>query len=248
MSPGDVDVLVCQHIACEPPGVLEDVMRARGWRLTRVELDEGEPLPAGRAFDAIVAMGGPMGAYEQSTHPWLAAEQRLLREAVGGGVPVFGVCLGAQLVAASMGARVYAGRAPEVGVLEVELTQAGREDPVTASLPSRFLTLQWHADTFELPAGAVRLASSAAYANQAFRIGEATYAVQFHIEVTDAMAAEWGRVPAYAAALEAVRGPGALAHLLEEFALHAGEMRRQARDLFERWATIVERRAARRLG
>jgi GMP synthase (glutamine-hydrolysing) len=240
MSAGDIDVLVCQHIACEPPGVLEDVMHEHGWRLTRVELDEGEPVPTGVAFDAIVAMGGPMGAYDESAHPWLVKEQRLLREAINGGVPVFGVCLGAQLIAASMGARVYPGPAPEVGVLDVELTPAGREDPVMATLPGRFLTLQWHGDTFELPPGAVRLASSPAYANQAFRIGDATYAVQFHIEVTDAMAVEWGRVPAYAAALEAVRGPGSLAHLLAEFTQRAAEMRRLARDLFERWATIVE--------
>jgi GMP synthase (glutamine-hydrolysing) len=236
-----VRALICQHIACEPPGVLEDVIREHGWSLIRVELDEGEPLPELGEFDAAVVMGGPMGAYEGSEHPWLLAEQQLLRAAVGGGVPVFGVCLGAQLLAASLGARVYRGSTPEVGVLDVELTAAGREDPVAAALPPSFLTLQWHSDTFELPDGAILLASSPAYANQAFRVGPTSYAVQFHLEVTDEMAAEWGRVPAYAAALEAVRGPGALARLLDEFADHAAEMQRCARDLFERWALLVER-------
>ena len=235
-----VRVLVCQHIACEPPGVLEDVMRERGWNLLRVELDEGERLPDSRDFDAAVVMGGPMGAYEESAYAWLEDEQRLLRAAIEGAKPVFGVCLGAQLLAASMGARVYRGRVPEVGVLEVKLTAAGQADPVTRALPERFSSLQWHSDTFDLPAGAVRLASSSAYPNQAFRIGALAYAVQFHLEVTDEMAAEWGRVPAYASALEAVRGPGALDRLLSEFAGEAAGMRARARALFERWAQLVE--------
>jgi GMP synthase-like glutamine amidotransferase len=242
MLSGLVEVLVCQHIACEPPGVLEDVMRERGWVLTRVELDEGDRLPARDRFDAIVVMGGPMGAYETGEHPWLIEEQRFLRAAVGDGLPVFGVCLGAQLLAASLGARVYPGPAPEVGVLEVELTAAGREDPVAGALPERFVALQWHGDTFELPDDAVLLAVSAAYPNQAFRVGAATYGVQFHLEVTDAMAAEWGQVPAYASALESIRGPDALGGLLGEFAQHACGMRRHASELFARWVELVERR------
>lgn len=242
MPPRPVEVLVCQHISCEPPGVLEDVMREREWAVTRVELDEGDRLPARDPFDAIVVMGGPMGAYETAEHPWLIEEQRLLRAAVGDGLPVFGVCLGAQLLAASLGARVYAGPAPEVGVLEVELTAAGREDPVVGALPARFVTLQWHSDTFELPDDAVLLAFSAAYPHQAFRVGAATYAVQFHLEVTDAMAADWGQVPAYAAALESIRGPGALGGLLDQFAQHADGMRRHSWELFARWAELVERR------
>ena len=87
----------------------------------------------------------------------------------------------------------------------------------SASLPASFPTLQWHSDSFELPAGAVGLATSPAYANQAFRVGTTAYAVQFHIEVTSEMAAEWATVPDYARALEQVRGPGALDELLEAF-------------------------------
>ena len=245
MSAHDIDVLVCQHIACEPPGVLEDVMGERGWRLIRAELDEGDPLPELGDLDAVVVMGGPVGAYEESAYPWLTAEQQLLRAAVSSGTPVFGVCLGAQLLAASMGARVYRAPTPEVGVLEVALTVAGREDPVAGALPRSFLTLQWHSDTFDLPPGAVRLASSPAYPNQAFRIGATAYGVQFHLEVTDAMADEWGGVPAYAAALETVRFPGGLDRLLDDVAEHGEEMRRRARALFERWALLSEQRAGR---
>ncbi len=216
-------------------------MRERAWELVRVELDEGEPLPELDGFDAVVVMGGPMGAYEGDVHPWLDAEQRLLRAAVTGGTPVFGVCLGAQLLAASAGARVYQGEEPEVGVLAVELTAEGLADPVTGALPPTFPSLQWHSDTFDLPENAVRLASSPAYENQAFRIGELAYAVQFHLEVTDSMAREWGEVPAYANALESVRGPGALDRLLADFAEHAHEMRGHARTMFEQWAVLAER-------
>jgi len=232
-------VLVLQHIACEPPGAYEDVMRERGARLHRVELDEGEPLPDWREFDAMVVMGGPMGACDDADHPWLVAERSCIGEAARAGLPFFGACLGSQLLAASLGARVYTGATPEVGVLDVELTDAGRDDPVLGGLPESFPTLQWHSDSFELPPDAVGLATSPAYANQAFRVGVAAYAVQFHIEVTSDMAAEWATVPDYARALEQVRGPGALDELLEAFEARREEMTAYARTLFSRWLGLV---------
>ena len=87
-------ILVLQHIACEPPGVYEHVLRERGHHILRVEIDEGEHLPAREKFDAIVAMGGPMGTYDEADHPWLIAEKRLIGEAVRSGMPYFGACLG----------------------------------------------------------------------------------------------------------------------------------------------------------
>ena len=214
-------------------------MRERGARLHRVELDEGEPLPDWREFDAMVVMGGPMGACDDADHPWLVAERSCIGDAVQAGLPFFGACLGSQLLAASLGARVYTGATPEVGVLDVELTDAGRDDPVLGGLPASFPTLQWHSDSFELPPDAVGLATSPAYANQAFRVGAAAYAVQFHIEVTSDMAAEWATVPDYARALEQVRGPGALDELLEAFETRREEMTGHARTLFSRWLELV---------
>lgn len=99
-------VLVLQHIACEPPGVYEDVLLELGAAITRIELDEGETLPDWRAFDAIIAMGGPMSVNDETEHPWLIAEKRLIRDAVTAGVPFWGACLGVQLLASSLGARV----------------------------------------------------------------------------------------------------------------------------------------------
>jgi GMP synthase (glutamine-hydrolysing) len=232
-------ILVLQHIACEPPGAYADAMRERDAELHAVELDEGEPLPDWREFDAMVVMGGPMGACDDADHPWLAAERDCIGAAVREGLPFFGACLGSQLLAASLGARVYTGETPEVGVLDVELTGAGRNDPVLGDLPSSFPTLQWHSDSFDLPVGAVRLASSPAYENQAFRVGSSAYAVQFHLEVTSEMADEWATVPAYANALEQVRGAGALDALLEDFEERREQMTGHARTLFSRWLEIV---------
>jgi GMP synthase (glutamine-hydrolysing) len=233
-------LLVLQHIACEPPAAFEDELRSRGLDVVRVELDEGEPLPDWHEFPAIVVMGGPMGAYDDEDHSWLAAEKRLLREAVEGGVPVWGVCLGAQLLAAALGARVYRGEQPEVGVLPVELTPAAAGDPVFGHAPSSFPTLQWHGDSFDLPAGATLLASSPAYPNQAFRVG-GSYGLQFHLEVPLELAVEWGEVPAYAESLESTLGPGALDRLLADVADHVEVTIPLARGLFGRWLEQVVR-------
>jgi GMP synthase (glutamine-hydrolysing) len=231
-------LLVLQHIACEPPAAYEDEMRAWGIGVHRVAVDEGEPLPDWRAFDGIVAMGGPMGAYDDATYPWLGAEKRLIADAVRAGVPFWGVCLGAQLLAASLGAAVFAGPVPEVGVLSVQLTDEGRRDPVFGVLPDDFPALQWHGDTYELPAGAVRLAGSESYEQQAFVIGRA-YGLQFHIEVPVSLAAHWSDVPAYADSLAALPTPMAAAHLLEQVAEHEGEMTDRARRLFAAWLEHV---------
>jgi GMP synthase (glutamine-hydrolysing) len=232
-----VDVLVLQHIACEPPGIYEDVLRERGARITRVELDEGQPIPD-RSFDAIVVMGGPMSVNDEDEHPWLRDEKRLIAAAVNGAVPVWGACLGVQLLASSLGAKVYAGSEPEVGLLPVSLTADGRADPVLGSLPSEVITLQWHGDTFDLPVGATLLASSPAYANQAFRVGNA-YGVQFHLEVTPPMADEWSRVPAYREYAERVLGPGSLPRLLDEFEGKGSELMDHGRRIFEAWFDTI---------
>ncbi|MGL6280012.1 MAG: type 1 glutamine amidotransferase [Gaiella sp.] len=232
-------VAVLQHIACEPPGVFEDVLRERGAELLRIELDEGEALPSSLAgLDAIVAMGGPMSVNDEVEHPWLVDEKRFVREAVTSGLPFWGSCLGVQLLAASLGAEVRPGAVPEVGVLPVHATEHTADDPVFAVLGLPRPTLQWHGDTFDLPPGATLLASSPAYANQAFRVGRVAYGVQFHLEVTAAMAEEWGRVPAYASAAHAVLGDGGLEQLLAAHAAVMGEMLDDGRRLFARWVDL----------
>jgi GMP synthase-like glutamine amidotransferase len=231
-------LLVLQHIACEPPAAYEEEMRARGVEFHRVELDEGDPLPDWRQFAGIVAMGGPMGAYEDGRHSWLKDEKRLIADAVHSDLPYWGVCLGSQLLAASLGARVFPGPAAEVGVLPVSTTEAAAADPVFAAAPSEFEALQWHADTFELPEGAAQLARSEAYEQQAF-VFKRAYGLQFHIEVDAALATEWGDVPAYARSLTELLGADALPKLVGEVRRSETESTGLARRLFGRWLERV---------
>jgi len=236
-------LLVLQHAVCEPPGVYEDVLREHGVAVERVVVPV-EALPHWNGFSGIVAMGGAMGAYEEGVHPWLAAEKRLIAEAVADGIPYWGVCLGAQLLAAALDAEVRPGTAPELGVMEVELTAAAAADPVFAGAPARFRSLQWHGDTYTLPQGAVRLARSERYEQQAFALG-AAYGVQFHLEVDGALAAEWMEVPEYVAELEDLGGPGAPGRMLAEVRAAEAETVPLARELFTRWLVAVARISAR---
>jgi GMP synthase-like glutamine amidotransferase len=234
-----VNVLVLQHIACEPPGAFEDVLRDRGAELARIELDEGEALPESLdGFAAVVVMGGPMSVNDVSEHPWLEGEKALIRAAVRRPLPVWGSCLGVQLLASALGARVWTGTVPEVGVLPVQPTAEGRADPVLGPCRWPLRTLQWHGDTFDLPDGAVLLAGSPAYPNQAIRVGRLTYGVQFHVEVGAELADEWARVPEYVASADGVLGDGGAAVLLDDVKRAAPGMLAEARALFGRWMDL----------
>jgi GMP synthase (glutamine-hydrolysing) len=234
-----VRVLVLQHIACEHPGVFSEVMRDRGVEQVPVELDENEPLPDWREFDAVLAMGGPMGAVDDADHLWLAPEKQLVREAVDEGRPFLGVCLGVQLLAAALDAPVYPAERPEVGLLPVELTPEGRDDPLFAGVEEPLVSLQWHGDTFDLPDGAALLARSPLVPNQAFRAGERAYGVQFHLEVTGEMAREWAEVPAYQRSLADTLGEEDGARFIADVERRADELHPAARRLFANWLDLA---------
>jgi GMP synthase-like glutamine amidotransferase len=193
-------VAVVRHVAHEGPGLVADVLAAAGLAPELVRMDEGEPLPGLDEvgdLDGLVVLGGPMGVHDDDAHPWLADERRLLAAAVDAGIGVLGICLGAQQLAAALGAPVTTGTLPEVGPGSVVLTAAGRRDPLFGpeygGLGSpEVACVHWHGDTFELPAGAVHLAATRAYPHQAFRVGERAYGLQFHVEVDGPLAAGWG--------------------------------------------------------
>ena len=192
MGAGDPWLLV-QHVAHEGPGAIALAVRDAGADLTVVRVDRGDaiPSPATVADTAgLVVMGGPMGVHDDLA--WLADERALLRQAVEAGRPVLGVCLGAQQLAAALGASVSRGPAPEYGVGEVHLTTDAIGDPVFGPAPSPLPCVHWHGDAFSLPEGAVRLAGNHAYENQAFRVGARAYGLQFHVEVTASLVAHWG--------------------------------------------------------
>lgn len=234
--------LVLQHLACEHPGTLAGHLRARGVEWDTVEVDEGEPIPDPAGYDALLAFGGPMNVDEDAEHPWLVEEKRVIAAAVRGGQPFLGVCLGGQLLARSLGAPVLRTGEPEVGVLEVTVTEAARTDVIFSAMPETIPCLQWHSDTFELPEGSTLLASSPACRNQAFRWGDAAYGVQFHVEVAADMADEWEAVPAYRAALEEVRGQGAFAGLRAELEAQSAALDRASAALCDGFLQVAATR------
>ena len=189
--------VVVQHVPFEGPGLIAAVAGARAIRLDVRHMERGDPLPDVADVGGLIVMGGPMGAGDTAVHPHLAREQELLRAAVERDLPVLGVCLGAQLLAAALGARVTKGASPEVGLGQVTLTAEGRKDRVLGAAGDTIPVFHWHEDTFEVPRGAVHLARSDLFPNQAFRAGKRAYAFQFHVEVDRALATEWAtRLPA----------------------------------------------------
>ena len=205
-----------------------------------VELDEGEALPDWREFDAVLAMGGPMGAYEEAEPPLARSREGAGARGGRGRPPVPGRLprrAATRLRARRRGEADGAGA--EVGLLPVELTAEGRAHPLFAGMPEPLVSLQWHGDTFELPEGATLLASSPAAPHQAFQAGEAAYGVQFHLEVTPEMAREWAKVPAYRESLAATLGEERGAEFLAEVERRAAELHPAARRLFENWLDLA---------
>lgn len=236
-------VLVFQHLPIEHPGIFRDFMRERRMSVHTVELDGGEPIPDPTEFGAVLAFGGPMNVYEEEEYPFLKPETAAIRHAVDFGVPFLGVCLGGQLLAKALGAPVTKNLVPEVGLLDIELTEEGRRDPLFAAFPARPKVVQWHSDTFAVPEGGVLLATSPACRDQAFRFGESAYGLQFHVEVTPEMAEEWGDVPEYCASLQEVTGWQTPEPLVAAVRTHAKQLRRQARAVFENFCEVARRRA-----
>ena len=240
--------LVFQHIDIEHPGIFRDFFRADGIAWDAVELDAGEKIPAFTGYDALWVMGGPMDVWQEDQHPWLAAEQRAIREAVlERKLPFMGVCLGHQLLGAALGGKVGKAAQAEVGILDVELTDAGRRDPLFDGIATRFKALQWHgAEVAEAPADAVVLAQSPLCRVQAMRIGRHAYGMQYHTELTPATVAEWGEVPAYACALDQTLGQGALPRFDAEARRHMAAFNRDSRRVYDNFmkATGLRQRLA----
>ena len=183
--------VVLQHVAWEGPGLIAAIARRRGLSVNVHRLDLNPAMPPSEDLGGLVVMGGPMGAYETDKYPFIEPECALISQMVSSGRPVLGVCLGAQLLAKSLGAHVFPGPATEIGFGLVQLVPQAGDDPVFAGCDAEIPVFHWHGDTFDLPAGATLLASSPICAHQAFRVGQRAYALQFHLEADQETWSAW---------------------------------------------------------
>ena len=178
-----VKVHVLQHVSFEGLGNIEPWLHDRGAQITYTRFDDPAwKLPPVEGLDLVISLGGPMSVNDEAKLPWLAPEKAFVREAIQLGVPTLGICLGAQLMANALGARVYPGPQKEIGWFPVEGVAHAEE--VAFEFPATLKVFHWHGETFDLPQGAIRLAQSAVCANQAFQYGKRVLALQFHLETT----------------------------------------------------------------
>jgi GMP synthase (glutamine-hydrolysing) len=225
------EVIAVRHVAFEDLGVFEDVLLERGFRVSYVDAARDHLLLRVRERDPalLVLLGGPVGAYEDESYPFLESEKALVRDRVARQRPSLGICLGAQVIAAAMGARVYPAASKEIGWGPVRLSAAGVDSPLGELTDP---VLHWHGDTFDLPERAVHLASTPVCHNQAFALGPHTMGLQFHPEVSGAVQESWLVGHAH----EIAHTPGVtVAELRAAGRQYADTARRQGRAFFGRW-------------
>ncbi|HPK53621.1 MAG TPA: gamma-glutamyl-gamma-aminobutyrate hydrolase family protein [Smithellaceae bacterium] len=180
-----------QHVPYEGLGNIAAWIQTRGCQLSATRFYTDDSLPQLEEIDALIIMGGPMGAYDDKKYSWLTKEKRFMREAINAGKKVLGICLGAQLIASVLGEKVYPHIHKEIGWFPLRLTDEGREAKLFGEFPGEFSAFHWHGDTFSFPRGAARLAETSACRNQAFSYGDNVVGLQFHLDVTRENIEDW---------------------------------------------------------
>jgi len=200
-------ILVFQHVPYEPLGTLNPQLKAAGFRIRYVNFSrQPEARPDMSTYNGLVVLGGPMSVNQTDRYAHLDTEVELIKEALELRIPILGICLGAQLLARALGARVNRSPRPEIGWHDISLDPKAADDPLLGKFGQREKIFQWHSDTFELPREAVHLASSDVCAHQAFRYGDNAYGLQFHLEVDSDLIGRWLKVPAHQREIEAMGG------------------------------------------
>lgn len=224
------DALAIRHVPFEDLGLLEPLLRARGYRTSYLDVPV-EPITPEVALepDLLVVLGGPIGVYETEAYPFLAAEREAVAARLREGRPTLGVCLGAQLVAAALGADVLATGRKEIGYAPLTLTAEGR-DSVLAPLDG-VRVLHWHGDQFAIPEGAVRLAETPGFPNQAFAIGSHVLGLQFHLEADHTQIERWLVGHAHELASAGIDPNG----IRSDAAAYGPALAEAARRTFDRW-------------
>jgi len=215
-------LLVFQHSAREPLGLLDPLLRRHGFRIRYLNFSRQPQLqPDVSRYNGLIVLGGPMNVDQADRFPHLATEIAAIREALKRDIPVLGICLGAQLLAAALGANVRPHTVREIGWYRLHPTPAALDDPLCRHFDGSQHVFQWHAYTFDLPPGAVHLASTPTCPNQAFRHGDRAYGLQFHLEADEELIQRWLHVPEYRAEAEASGPAHQLEHILRDTHAHA---------------------------
>jgi GMP synthase (glutamine-hydrolysing) len=230
------EVLVLQHAAPEGPAAIGDALRRHGVGMKVIRIDQGAALPGSLTDVAgLVVMGGPMSVYEEDRYSHIREELRMIEHALDGGLPILGVCLGSQLLAAALGAKVVSSGRKEIGWHDVRLQVGAQKDALWHGVEEHFMGFHWHGDIFDLPTGATPLASSPLTPLQAFRSGENAYGLLFHLEVGEPEIRNF--VTAFADELAAANVPAA--PVLAGMAAHLRPLQRIGGKIFDRWAALV---------
>jgi GMP synthase (glutamine-hydrolysing) len=198
-------LLVFQHVPHEILGTFNPLLKSAGFRIRYVNFGRTpDAVPNVDKYDGLIILGGPMCVDQTDSHPHLLTEINAIRLAMEQHKPVLGICLGAQLIATALGAQVRKNPVKEIGWYDVTPTDAGAKDPLFSCFDGTEKIFQWHGDTFDIPTGAVNLATSPDCANQAFRFGDRTYGLQFHLEVDEPLIQRWLKTPIHVRELESL--------------------------------------------
>ena len=183
-------ICALQHVPFEGPANIENWAKEQGHGISKILISKAKNFPPPGEFDWLVLMGGPMNIYEEAKYPWLQAEKKFIEQAIRNGKMVLGICLGAQLIADVLGARVSKNAFQEIGWLPVKLTKEAQTSSIFSDFPPEFMAFHWHGDTLQIPSGAVKIAESVGCVNQAFEYEGRVVGLQFHLESTSESIAE----------------------------------------------------------